>query len=224
MWHWAIAAALAVPPEPPDPRVSSEARRLSEEIEQLAARNAWTGVERTFLQLRALDPPERADDWLRGAESARARGDMGAVRERLARAAALRPDPAVDAWLADLDGRYGRATLRCERRRVVPLPARILGRPPAGWRAAFLLEAEEPPFDPDLVRAIAFARDELARTGAFAGLLPVGRYRMLGTRFGVTDRLEADLDLRSAVPSRERLRAAKAAGVQSAPSSITSRR
>jgi hypothetical protein len=207
MLQWAITASLAgtvaspsgsdISPPTGTPRAIApagaaergEIKRLSEEIEQLAARNAWPGVERSFRQLQALGGSLDFEAWVRGAQAARSRGDIAAVRDRLIAAREVGWDPTVDEWLGDIEVRFGHAVLRAD--------------PSAHLR----LECDDPPMDPDLARAIAFARDELGQTGTFDGLLPVGLYRVLDTRFGVTARLPADVDLRGAriAPSRRRV-------------------
>ena len=56
-----------------------EHNRLSVELQTLAQRGAWAGVERTFLRLVSTGIEPDFDDWVVGAASARARGDMKAT-------------------------------------------------------------------------------------------------------------------------------------------------
>ncbi|MEQ1507768.1 MAG: hypothetical protein ABMB14_36405 [Myxococcota bacterium] len=189
VWFSPLAASAEAPPVAPSPSGElvtdasadvelGEYVRLSEEIERLALKNAWPGVERTFVQLLETGVHPGFDDWLRGAQAARTRGDLAAVRERLAAANALREDPAVLDWLWDIDSRYGPVSLRCD-------PGSFL-----------TLDVDATPMDPDLQRAIAFGRAAIHRDCAFDGLLPIGEYRLYDRVVAVTPRAVAAVDLR----------------------------
>jgi hypothetical protein len=136
----------------------AEAVRLGQEIEKLAQRNAWAGVERMFDALVATGVPPTFEDYVAGAHAARASGEVGAMRERLQAAHGLREDRQIIDWLADVDAKFGRVTLACD-----PV-----------LDAA--LEVESMPFQPELRRAVEFASGILAETCAFDGLLPAGEY------------------------------------------------
>src|SRR5688572_30736373 len=120
MWlWWAIALpAVADPPtvdvEPTTDVGSGEYIRLSEELERLATKSAWAGVERTFQQLLSTNSQLGFDDWIRGADAARARGDLASAHARLVSANALREDRTVLEGLWDIDSRYGRVSLKCD--------------------------------------------------------------------------------------------------------------
>ena len=94
---------------------AAEHRQISEEMERLASRNAWSGVERNFKQLLELQEAGEVityDEWNLGAQAARALGDMGSCRDRLAQAVKLEGKEEDIAWLEQIDKSYGPVTLR----------------------------------------------------------------------------------------------------------------
>lgn len=153
------SSAQEIPSASPN---QAEFIRLSQEIEKLAARNAWTGVERAWPLLEATQVPPTFEVLLAGAHSARALGNVDAARARLDVAKTLREEREVIEWIFDIDQHYGRALLACD-------PARH----PAG------LEPDAPPFNPSMQRAIEFARGLLADGCYFEGLLPEGSYKFV---------------------------------------------
>lgn len=165
---------------------AGEAQRLSEDLERLAAKDAWTGVERTFLQLQGLGVPLSFDEWIRGAQSARMRGDIGRARDRLAAANALREERSVLDWMWDIASRYGDVALRCD---------------PGSWLA---LEVVDAPTDPDTLKAITFARARVHDACAFEGMLPLGTYKLYDSPFTVSERADpVVVDVRGARLSRD---------------------
>ncbi|MCB9685220.1 MAG: hypothetical protein H6738_06635 [Alphaproteobacteria bacterium] len=194
---WWVAGALAGPAAPvvepePDP---AEYRRLSVELEALAARNAWAGVERTFQELLATGVEPSYGDWMRGAESARLSGDIQEVYLRLMSAKDRSDDnrTAVD-WLWDLDHRYGTVFLACD----------------AG--SNIVLEAEQIPFDPDQARAIAFAQERVRTSCLYQGRLPGGVYHFYTHTIEVEPLLQSTyVDLRGTSIPRSRRRELKRA-------------
>lgn len=158
--------------------------RLGRELEQLAARNAWSGVERTYHKLRQTGIAPSFEHHFAGAQAARALGDVHAARRRLDAAHALREEPQVVNWMWEIDSRYGRVTLACE-----PGKQRIE------------LTAEDVPFQPDMRQAVAFATRRVAERCAFDGLLPHGRYAFGGHAFVVQGVQAVKIDLRHAQPA-----------------------
>lgn len=165
IWLWLVlpGAAAAEPPvaEAGDVSVSAdrgEYQRLTEEVARLAAKNAWSGVERTFLALQATGFPLSFEDWVAGAQSARTLGDARATRERLEAAKTLREDRSVIDWLWNLDTQFGKVSLACD---------------PGSY---ITLIPKQTPFDPDQMRAIEHARAEIHDRCFFDGLLPAGQY------------------------------------------------
>jgi hypothetical protein len=187
MWLWWIIALPAIADPPlvgPDASASvdvgiGEYNRLSQELERLASKNAWAGVERTFQLLVETGVEPSFDDWVRGADAARARGDLAAAHSRLTAANAIREDRTVLEGLWDIDSRYGRVSLLCDADSYIEL------------------EPEHIAMDPDLLRSIEFAKARIHDGCRFVGLLPVGTYRFLDELVVVDPRVPpVQVDLR----------------------------
>jgi hypothetical protein len=182
VWFALTGAALGQdsPPEPPATADLDQGEyvRLSAEIGSLASKNAWVGVERTFQRLLATGVPPAFEDWVWGAQAARASGDIATARERFRAAAAIREDRSVVDTLWDIDSRFGSVVLYCD-------PGSFIELVP-----------EQVPFDPDLMRATEFARARVHESCAFDGLLPAGRYRLLHSELVVVPRSDLRVDLR----------------------------
>lgn len=186
----ALAHAPAVANEASDPQTPpsvepdrAEYVRLGRELEQLAARNAWSGVERTYRKLGLTGIPLRFEQHVTGAQAARALGNMRAARRRLDAAHALREDKQVVEWMWEIDSRYGRVTLACE---------------PGKHRIE--LEAEGSHFHPDMQRAVEFAARRISERCAFDGLLPHGSYVFGKHAFKVEGVQAVTIDLRHMAP------------------------
>lgn len=171
MWLWWAIALPAIAEPPPEVETGiGEYNRLSDELERLASKNAWAGVERTFQQLLETGLEPGFEDWVRGADAARAQGDLASAHARLVAANAIREDRTVLDGLWDIDSRYGRVSLLCD-------PDSYLE-----------LEPEHIAMDPDLLRSVEFAKARIHDTCRFDGLLPIGTYRLLDVAFVVDPR------------------------------------
>lgn len=149
-----------------------EARRLEESIARLAQRNAWSGVERTFHDLTALNAPISGKTYATAAEAARSTGDMRSYQMRLRQAQAAGAD--VSEALAGVEATYGSMTITREGKR--------LRRNEQGPD----LEVAVMPFAPDERQAVVRAQQILKETGTFSGLLPAGlEYSVNGRSFTV---------------------------------------
>lgn len=131
--------------------------RLSQELEKLATRNAWAGVERTYGLLVQTGAPPSFQDHVFGAHAARAVGDVTSARARLLKANEIREDREVLDWLWEIDSNYGLVYLAADKGQVE-------------------LRAEVMPFEPDQASAVEFARLRVTETGEFEGYLPQGKY------------------------------------------------
>ena len=160
----------------------AEINRLSDEIRVLARRQVWSGVERKYKQVGALDGTVQSDVHLTAAYSARETGDLLEVYERLLRAATGKANKAVVDWLWDLDHNYGRVTLVADRRRTAKLSIRDM------------------PLDPNRRTAVEAAILACKDEGEFNGLLPRGEYEFDGQEFkvepGITVRVEVSPKMR----------------------------
>jgi len=137
----------------------AEFQRLTQEIEKLAQRNAWAGVQRNFDQLVAIGLEPSFETWVHGAHAARATGDATASRERLVAANEVREDKEILDWLWQIDSKYGHVFLACD-----------LGKNPA------VLSSVALPFDPNQQRAVEFAQAQVTESCLLDGLLPEGSY------------------------------------------------
>jgi hypothetical protein len=84
--------AVAEAAGPALPADLAEADRLREDLELMAARAVWDGVERAYLALMALEARGvvlTVEDHRQGAQAAITRGEIAAARERLVRARSL---------------------------------------------------------------------------------------------------------------------------------------
>ncbi|MBN2797913.1 MAG: hypothetical protein JXX28_02085 [Deltaproteobacteria bacterium] len=162
-----------------DEAVRAEYVRLSEDLDRLMQKNAWAGVERTFVKVQELGVPIEFDDWVAGAHAARQMGDITAARDRLMRANEIREEREVLDWLWDVDSNYGQVSLR-------------------GDPGAVTLAAVQMPFDPLMAKAVQFAEAKVAETGSYDGFLPAGTYAFAGISVKVQPRVTAArIDLRT---------------------------
>lgn len=99
----------------------AEKLRLTEEQKKLAARNAWTGVERAYEALQATKCPLEYDNLFLGAESARMLGNVFQQYERLkaslemaetVKAGEEDPKPGILGSMSAIDGAYAKVEIR----------------------------------------------------------------------------------------------------------------
>jgi len=160
----------------------SEHQRLHVELERLAAKQAWSGVERTWRDLLATGVDPEDGDRITAAQGALALGDLSAARERLLPVATRTEDRDVIETLYRIDHDYGRV--------------RLVG--------STELVIEERPFLPEAAAAVAFAAQRVAEEGRFEGHLPPGRYRYGMEIIEVVPGEAVELDLSE--PARRRRR------------------
>ncbi|MEQ1506495.1 MAG: hypothetical protein ABMB14_29980 [Myxococcota bacterium] len=174
MTRTSIAAAfLLVAPNLAFACDMAEKLRLTEEQKKLAARNAWSGVERQYELLRDTKCELSYDNEFLGAESARMLGKVYEQYERLK--SALSVAPAADSSGNDPDavGGPGPGILdSLEGIDAAYARVEIVGDP----RRRPVLTREEMPFAPDQRKAIEWAMTVVAETGSFKGMLPLGAY------------------------------------------------
>ncbi|MFN7143089.1 MAG: hypothetical protein ACK4YP_04890 [Myxococcota bacterium] len=147
--------------------LEAEHVRISGDIEQLANRQLWPGVEKKFAELKKLGVEPSFEDLLHGAYAARALGNAQNVYDRLKVAARIKGTREVVDWLYVIDANYGQVEL--------------IATPPRG----ITLETSEVPFDPDQRTAVEAAAERVKKEGTFSGLLPRGTYTYAGQQFTV---------------------------------------
>ncbi|MCO4747101.1 MAG: hypothetical protein KC912_20055 [Proteobacteria bacterium] len=184
----------------PDDHAKAEYTRVSQQMRELAERNAWGGVERTYRELRGFGVPLTFQDHMAGAASARAVGDVTSLRQRLRFAIALSPgDDEVEGWLHEIKRNYGEITLYCD-------PGKVE------------LQKTVNPFDPNQASAVRFAQQEIERRGQFSGLIPAGEYTFGRFDFEVQPGSQApQIDVRSDAYLRSLERAERARGATPPP-------
>lgn len=179
-----------------EPAAEAERYRLEQEMDRLAQRVTWPGVERTYAAMIELQVPISTHSHYTAALAAEARGDMLESWIRLERAlrekgalevpeaaegsiSALKILPesvdesepsaaAARAAFEQLRSRYGRVHLTVEK-----------GRLPA------LVRRGENPFSATEREAIRRGREKLVSTNTYVGLLPIGAYMIDGEGFEV---------------------------------------
>ncbi len=167
-------------PTPLDPALlGAEHERLEGEMEQLARRQIWAGLEDKFLELEELGVELRYDNLIHGAHAARARGDVQATWERLQAASLIQRDDQLLDWLRAIESEYGQVVLSTS-------PVR-----------SAMLEAKALPFAPDRRAAVEYAVQVLAAEGAFEGRLPAGEYTLSGTTFLVEPGISLQIEVSS---------------------------
>ena len=175
--------AEAVPASPEAvAAAAAETDRLSGEIRSLAARQIWSGVERKYRQAITLGSPLEGEIHLVAAYSARDRGDLLAVYERLSRAASQGASKEIVDWLWDLDHNFGSVNLNADR------------------KGTALLSMAQMPLDPSRRQAVEAAIAMCRDSGEFRGLLPRGDYKFSGQEFrvepGISVRVEVSPKVR----------------------------
>jgi hypothetical protein len=173
-----VCWAESTEPAPPDPSVlAAEHERIAGEMELLARRQSWQGLEEGFRALALLGVELRHDDLVRGAYAARALGDVQSTYDRLEAALALRDDRELADWLRSIDSEYGQVVLS-----TVPVKAAVL-------------EVAAMPFAPDKRAAVQYATVVLADQGRFEGRLPSGSYMLAGTDFEVEPGISLQIEV-----------------------------
>lgn len=147
---------------------AAEKIRLADEQKSLAARNAWSGVERTYESLLATKCELGFEQHFLGAEAAKLLGKVYEQYTRLQTALALAPEAseeypdrgkaAIQASLDAIDQAYRKVEIVGDPRRRP-----VLSRP-------------EMPFATDQRKAIEWAITVVSETGSFKGMLPLGAY------------------------------------------------
>ncbi|MCO4744153.1 MAG: hypothetical protein KC912_05155 [Proteobacteria bacterium] len=135
----------------------AEAIRLRAEMQGLAERAAWGGVERAYVALRDGGTDLTYEDHFLGAQSAKVAGDLGAVRSRLLAANAVSENQDVMDWLFAINSHFGEVALSSK-----PGSAE--------------LSIDKLPFAADQKAVLEFAQAHVAESGSYTGYLPKGVY------------------------------------------------
>jgi hypothetical protein len=170
---WVVAApAFAAGNE----AAEAEHKRLAEEMRTLAARGAWRGVDASYGKMVLLEKKGvvlTVEDHLLAAQAARDLGNITALYRRLQAAAAAPGGAAnseVENSLKELRASFGEVKLGVD------------PKFPPGAQLNIAVQ----PFQADQRNAIAVAQGALTQEGAYAGLLPYGKYTFGPLEFELT--------------------------------------
>lgn len=172
----AFAAVLALAPavhaaQPDTGADDAERDRIVEEMQTLATRQKWKGVEDLYTRLLDLEKRGvvlKAEQHMMGVVAARTFGDIDSVVHRLSRATQAGEATAA-AQRNDVLARYGRVRLE--------LATRLTG----DWTLAQV----PAPFAPDARAAIERADTIIHEKRRFVGFLPTGSYQLGEASFQV---------------------------------------
>jgi hypothetical protein len=145
--------------------VEAEARRLVGESEKLAQKGAWSGVERTYVKLVALERKGATishETHVLGAHAAQNRGDPLTTWDRLNAALAVEMRLETLTWKADLEATYSRFEVE-----VAP-----------GYQGSLEVTSLEPLFDPVHQKVLTTFQERLQEQHYADVLLPLGRYQL----------------------------------------------
>ncbi len=174
----AIFASFVLPTEAQaGTRDEGELARLIDDLESLAERQVWNGVERRYDQIMELEGVVPREVHLTAAYAARALGQVYETYVRLERVTAIQSSEEIEAWMRDIQEEYARVTLAVEPRRAVELAIETM------------------PFDPDQRQQVETAALAMATEGYFVGMLPEGVYFLGGERFEVIAGVDTTVDL-----------------------------
>lgn len=169
-----IALWLAVGARAADP--TAEHERLGQELLRLAQKNTWSGVDRTYRELVGLGVPLAPREHLLGAEAALTNGESLLAAWRLRRV----PLPDEVTTPDDAEATATAASLRETIAARYGLVALYVGD-----GAVPALFRDDMPFAQQEQDSITAAQRVVSTTRAFAGLLPVGTYRVDAETFTV---------------------------------------
>jgi hypothetical protein len=149
---------------------TEDADEMRNHIEELVARNAWSGADRAYETL--VDSGIRLtgyEHFLAG-RAALALGKINRAVERFEQAQKSDQKDAATEMLAQINGQYGTAKLKL----------------PASHKGGVPLRARDPQIDPVFRLVVEQAKKTLEADGSYSGLMPLGRYKLGQTAFEVT--------------------------------------
>jgi hypothetical protein len=167
----------------------AEVVRLSAEMEKLAKRNAWKGVEKAYKEIeklgfRGLSDPAFIHEM--GSQAATTLGDTQARLIRLKRAGLAGGEESVEGALDHLEEEWGEVNIRPAR----PPETRQEKKDFAGPK----LQLEQMPFAPDQRKALEAAMAQIEATGIYKGLLPLGAYTLGTESFVLAEGAQVDIE------------------------------
>ncbi len=190
-----LLSLLASAPSSAGEDVNAERYRLQAEMDRLARRNVWQGVERTYGELIALGVPLTTNDHLLGAQASQSRGEMLQAMERFKSAVAAgeaveaSEDAAGGEPTTDGAAQEAADTPLAEAKRTLEVFTSRYGKVDITVdksRIAMLVRTDGMPFSAQERESIVYAREHVVKGKAFKGLLPIGNYMIDGEKFEVS--------------------------------------
>jgi hypothetical protein len=159
--------------------------RLQSEMQMMADRKAWAGVETAYRRCVALKLALSFNDHLLGAYASQAKGDIAATRARLWAAHQLEEDKTVIDWMWSIDTSFAVVTLRAD--------------------PADALSYHGNTFHPHMARILKVAQQLLTQGLPFEGYLLPGPYALGEIQFELaTNSPGQQIDARTPVAGRSR--------------------
>ena len=155
-----------------DAQATAESNRLIREMESLASRNAWQGVERTYQRLLDSQATITASTHILAGDASISLGDTWEAYQRYFRALQIDDTAAAGQHLRQIRNNFGRVEILRKN------------------KASVNLTAAKSSFQPDVRKSIEHAVHELDETGGFNGMLPVGTYEVNGQTITVAPGLK----------------------------------
>lgn len=158
----------------------AEYDRIGAEMEKLAKRQIWEGVEKQFVKIEGLGVEIQYDHYLLGAQSSQELGNIYVALQRLRKARTIKKRKQIQDWIDNIEREYGLVHIEISSRRkrknaqILPL---------------------EPPLDPVKIGAIKYAQEQISTDGIFYGMLPLGKYELVGQNFELSTGLTINLKI-----------------------------
>ena len=158
----------------------AEYQRISADMEKLSKRQIWEGVEKQFVKLEALSVSIEYNHYLLGAQSSQEMGNIYVALQRLKRAKGIKKRQSTQDWIDNIEREYGLVNIEVSSRRK--------------RKTAKIIPAN-PPLDPVKIGAINFAQQQIVSEGTFYGMLPLGKYELVGQKFELSTGLTISLKI-----------------------------
>ena len=122
----------------------------------------------TLVKVEALGVAIQYDHYLLGAQSSQELGNIYVALQRLRKARTIKKRTQTQNWIDNIEREYGLVHIEISSRRK---------------RKNAKLLPFEPPLDPVKNSAIKYAQQQMISEGAFYGMLPLGKYELVGQNF-----------------------------------------
>ena len=162
---WLIGAVFA---KEIDPELAAECKRIREEMMTLAQQEAWSGVERHYQQILAIERSGgliNGNDHMLAASASASRGDLDELVVRLTSAVDAGSAEKAQVWLETLMTQTA----------IIEIKLQVAG--------AVAIKPSTFIVDQSYSAALRKAEQELLRTGEYIGRLPIGTYTIVSNAY-----------------------------------------